>query len=269
MKINKKSVVCISIASNPGDFGANFHNSLYKTLNMNWIYLPRKVLSRKEVIKVIDTIRVLDIRGCSVSMPHKEEVINFIDDLDLSASKIGAVNTIVNNSGKLKGYNTDYYGAKMSLEKAKIKGKSVLMLGAGGVAKAVGLAVKDSGGILKIANRSHQKAIDLANKLNAETILWEEINLLSSDVLINATSVGMLDPKKMIIEKDLINNYNFIMDVVIYPPESKLLKTAISLGKKTIPGTLMCVYQAAKQFKLYTGLDVPNYIIDNRIASFA
>ena len=150
MKINSDTKICISIAARPGDFGANFHNSAYKHLDLNWVYLPRKVVSATDLEKAISGVRGLNIKGCSVSMPHKQTVIKYMDDIDTSAAKIGAVNSIVQNEkGDLKGYNTDYYGAKKALERAKINGKEVLMIGAGGVAKAVGLAVIELGGILK------------------------------------------------------------------------------------------------------------------------
>jgi shikimate dehydrogenase len=144
MNINTETTLCISIAAKPGNFGANFHNSAYKHLNLNWVYLPRKVVSAADLERAINGVRALDTKGCSVSMPHKETVIQYLDDFDISAERIGAVNTIVQNeSGFLKGYNTDFYGAKKALEKAEIKGKEVLMIGAGGAAKAVGLAVKN------------------------------------------------------------------------------------------------------------------------------
>ena len=266
--MNKDSSLCISVASNPGNFGAMFHNEAYKNLDMNWFYLPRKIDTSEELKKAIDGVRVFGIKGCSVSMPHKETVVNLINELDPSASKIGAVNTIVNNDGILKGYNTDFYGAMMSLEKANISGKNVLLVGAGGVAKAVGLAVKELGGTLKIANRTYKKAVIIAERLKAEVVSWDEINNTSAHILINATSVGMMNPKEMIIDKDFVDNFDYIMDVVIYPPKSKLLRTAKSLGKQIIPGTLMCVFQAARQFKLYTGIDAPSIVINNTLNSF-
>lgn len=267
--MNKETSICISIAARPGNFGCNFHNAAYKDLNLNWIYIPRKLTESSDLKSLVHSIRTLNFKGCSVSMPHKEKIINYIDNLDESALKIGAVNTIVNDGDNLIGYNTDYYGAKMSLEKNNIDGKNVLMIGAGGVAKAVGLAIKDLGGNLKIANRTYENVLIIAKKLKAEIVPWEKINNISAHLLINATSVGMMNQKEMIVDKNIINNYDTVMDVVIYPAETKLLRTAKDLGKKIIPGTLMCVFQAARQFKLYTGLDAPPSIINKTIESFS
>ncbi|MBC8490085.1 MAG: shikimate dehydrogenase [Bacteroidetes bacterium] len=268
-KINKDTIVCISIAAKPGNFGANFHNSAYKHLNINWVYLPRKVVSATDLERAINGVRALSIKGCSVSMPHKEAVVRFLDELDLSAERIGAVNTIVqNDNGDLKGYNTDFYGSKKALEKTEIKGKEVLMLGAGGVAKAVGLAVKELGGVLTIANRTYDRAIELSEKLKTRAIHWEQVKNSSAYLLINATSVGMKKSNEMVVNEEVINNFDVVMDVVIYPAETKLLRIAKEKGKEVIPGIFMCVYQAAEQFKIYTGFDAPKEIVDRTIKVF-
>ena len=202
-------------------------------------------------------------------MPHKETVIQYLDDLDVSAERIGAVNTIVQNvNGTLRGYNTDFYGAKKALEKSEIKGKGVLMLGAGGAAKAVGLAIKELGGFLTIANRTYKRAKELSEKLNAKVIPWRQISNSSGYLLVNATSVGMERPNEMIVKEDIIRNFTVVMDVVIYPAETKLLRSAKETGKEVIPGTLMCVYQAAEQFKIYTGFDAPEKVIKSTLKAF-
>ena len=268
-KINKDTSVCISVAENPGNFGANFHNTAYNLLGFNWTYIPRKVENATELEKAINGVRVLDIKGCSVSMPYKETVIQYLDDLDVSAERIGAVNTIVQKeNGNLKGYNTDFYGAKKALEKAEIKGKKVLMIGAGGAAKAVGLAVKELGGILTVANRTYDRAKELIKKLNEKVIPWEQVNNSSGYLLINATSVGMKSLNEMIVKEEIIRNFTMVMDVVIYPAETKLLRIAKETGKEVIPGTLMCVYQAAEQFKIYTGFDAPEKVIKSTLKAF-
>ena len=265
-KIDTNTTICISIAEKPGNFGAKFHNPAYKYLNLNWIYLPRKVQNSADLEKTMHGIRALNIKGCSVSMPHKENVIPFLDEMDDSAQEIGAVNTILRKeNGSLKGYNTDFYGAKKALENTQIDGKEVLMLGAGGVARAVSLAVKELGGQLTIANRTDRNALTLAKQLSAKTVNWEDVQFSSGHLLINTTPVGMNDPEAMIVNKELLHNFNSVMDVVIYPAETKLLKTAKEYGKNIIPGTLMCVYQAAQQFKIYTNQDAPEPIINKTL----
>jgi len=267
--INEKTKLCISIAANPGNFGANFHNSAFDILDLNWVYIPQRVKSSTDLNRVVNGIRALSIKGCSVSMPHKESVIKYLDELDNFAEKIGAVNTIkLLDDGTLKGYNTDFYGAMKALERVNIKGKKVLLIGAGGVAKAVGLAVKELGGLLTITNKTYKKAKELSNRYNAKLIPWEQANSSFGYLLINATSVGMKSPKAMIVKENAIRNFDVIMDVVIYPAHTKLLKTASKAGKKILPGTLMCVYQAAEQFKIYTGIEAPIEIVDRTLRAF-
>jgi len=267
-KIDNDTSICISIAEKPGNFGANFHNTCYEKLNLNWVYLPRKIDSSLNLKKVINSIKTLNIKGCSVSMPHKEKVIEYLDNLDLSAQKIGAVNTIkISNDGLLKGFNTDYYGAKKAMQAHKIKGKKVLMVGCGGAAKAVGLAVKDLGGNLTVVNRTFERAKSLSKLLEVKLIKWDDIREFSGYLLINATSVGMNDINKMIVDDKVINKFNIIMDIVIYPSITKLIKTSNKLGKKTISGINMCVFQASEQFKIYTGIEAPNEIINKTISN--
>jgi len=269
MKISPNTNLCISIASVPGSFGMKFHNSSYKLLNLDWIYIARQVKRSSDLKNIVNGMKSLNIKGCSVSMPYKEVVIQFLDEIDIPAKEIGAVNTIKLNKNKiLKGFNTDYYGAKKVLQNLKIKGKKVTIFGAGGVSKAVGYAVNELGGHLTIANRDYERGKRISKKLNAKSITLEEARNSAGYLLINATPVGMNNYNEMIVEKDVINNYNAIMDLVIYPAETKLLKVATELGKKIIPGTIMCVYQAAKQFKIYTGKDAPDKVISDAIESF-
>ena len=142
------------------------------------------------------------------------------------------------------------------------------MVGAGGVAKAIGLAVKDLGGKLTICNRNYNRAKSLSKLLNVDTVRYNELNSFKGYLLINATSVGMNAPTEMVVEKDTIENFDAIMDAVIYPAKTKLLTSAFKIDKITIPGTLMCVYQAAEQFRIYTGMNAPIKIIDKTIKDF-
>jgi len=263
MKFNKDTVFCISIAEKPGNFGAKFHNDLYALFDMNWVYLPRKVSKDANLEDIIKSLKSLYIRGCSVSMPHKEKIINYIDKIDSFANKIGAVNTVKQEKkGCLKGYNTDYYGAYKSLENFNIKNKTIFMFGAGGVAKSIGLAIKNLGGNLVIVNRIIDKAIKLSNKLNAKYLNINDIDDISGYLLINATSVGMKNKSEMIVNEKHIKNFEVIMDVVLDPIETKIIKSAKKLDKKIISGLNMCIYQAIKQFEIYTDINLPQKQID-------
>ena len=264
--ISKDTEVCISIAGKPGDFGARFHNTAYRVLGLNWIYVPRRI-DTAQLKSVIEAVRVLNICGCSVSMPHKTEVMKYLDNVDQLASKIGAVNTIVRQSdGTLKGYNTDFYGAKRAIEETTdIKGKEVVLIGGGGVAKSIALVVKELGGILTVTNRTITKAKNIANMFGGTVLPWEDVGYASGYLLINATSVGMYDTDSLIVPEETILRFEVIQDVVIYPAETKLLREAKKQGKKIIPGTIMCVYQAVEQFKIYTGYEVSQSFISKTL----
>lgn len=266
MKIDRDTNVCISVAAVPGNFGSSFHNAAYRSLGLNWIYLPRAVESALDLETVISGVRALGIKGCSVSMPHKEAVIQYIDELDSSARMIGAVNTIKKQeNGSLTGYNTDYCGAKKALEQTAIDKKDVVMIGAGGVAKAIGHAVNEMGGRLIIANRTQHRSDKIVAELNADLLPWKEVPNVSGHLLINATSVGMLDEASMIVRRETIARFDAVFDAVIQPRETLLLRTATELGRQIISGTLMCVYQAAEQFKIYTGIDAPKEIVSKTL----
>lgn len=259
MRINKETQKYISIAEKPGTFGIEFHNQGYELLGLNAIYLPLKV-SPPELRSVMQLVRG-NFQGCSVSMPHKIAVIDYLDGLDESALKTGSVNTILNENGRLTGYNTDFYGAKTAIQRTfDIKGRRVLMIGAGGVAMAIGPAVQELGGRLTITNRTQPKAKSLAEKLGSEIIDFEA-RTQSRDyyLLINATRVGFDNPDESIVPKSAIADFDAVMDVVI--PITELLEEAKRQGKIIIPGALMTAYQAARQFEIYTGKKLPEEFI--------
>ncbi len=138
--INKDSKVCMSLAARPSNFGTRFHNFLYQALDLNYLY---KAFTTKDLPGAIGGIRALGIRGCAISMPFKEEVIALVDELDPSAKAINSVNTIVNDDGYLKAYNTDYIAIATLLEQYQVNKDLVFVLkGSGGMAKAVACALK-------------------------------------------------------------------------------------------------------------------------------
>ncbi|MBL7051720.1 MAG: shikimate dehydrogenase [Nanoarchaeota archaeon] len=254
MAINQTPTLCISLARHPGKFGFTVHNVGYKTLGLNFHYQPLGLEDETKLPNLLQTVRATGIRGCSISMPFKPLVIPFLDLIDPKVATIGAVNTIVNENGKLIGYNTDYSGAKEALP--DLQGKKVLMLGSGGVAKAIGLAVKEKGGDLYIANRTKDKAKQLATTLEAKVIDWETRFQEQGYLLINSTSIG-LNSNETPYSQDYLNNFEIIYDVITSPIESRIIREAKELDLEVIPGYVMCVNQAAAQFKLYTGHDAP------------
>ncbi|MFC1775256.1 shikimate dehydrogenase [Patescibacteria group bacterium] len=259
MKITKETQCCISIAESPGNLGATIFNSCFDALSLDYIYKPCKV-SANSLDGAIQGIRSLGIRGCGVSMPHKTKVIEYLNEIDPKAKKIGAVNTVVNDNGILYGHNTDFLGAKQAIkEKYNTSQKKVLIVGAGGVSRAIIMALKENGASkIYITNRDEEKGQLLAKEFELQYIHYDEINDFEGDFLINATSVGMTpNDKEIIISKEMVANYEAVMDVVVSPFKTLLVQTALDLGKIVIYGHEMAVYQAGAQFKLYTGKDAP------------
>ena len=249
--------LCISVAEKPGKFGITVHNAGYRALGLNFMY---KTFAINDIKGAIIGVRSLGIRGCSVSMPFKEKVIPFLDRLDPLAKKIGAVNTIVNDNGRLIGYNTDVIAVEKSLKPLQIKNdKDIIIFGAGGVSRAILVALKN----LKlknitVTNRTTRKGERLAKEFNVNFIQWSKRENVKAEVLINATSIGMLpNVFSSPISKNKIKNSQIVMDVVTKPPKTKLIKIANKQGKITVDGLKLSLYQAFTQFKLYTGRNPP------------
>jgi len=249
--------LCISVAEKPGKFGITVHNAGYRALGLNFMY---KTFAINDIKGAIIGVRSLGIRGCSVSMPFKEKVIPFLDRLDPLAKKIGAVNTIVNDNGQLTGYNTDVIAVEKSLKPLQIKNDNdIIIFGAGGVSRAILVALKN----LKlknitVANRTTRKGERLAKEFNVNFIQWSKRESVKADVIINATSIGMIpNIFSSPISNNKIKNSQIVMDVVATPPKTKLIKIANKQGKITVDGLKLSLYQAFTQFKLYTGRNPP------------
>jgi len=258
-------MICISISSKPGRFGTIVHNAGYKAVGLDWYYQACAV---KELDGVIQGIRSLKIRGCSISMPFKEQVIKYLDKIDPIAKKVGAVNTIVNKNGKLIGYNTDVLGAKESLKRLKPnKNSNFLVLGAGGGARAVIIALKELHlNKISISGRSFLKTKKLGKKFKIHVVKWEDRENCKTDFLINATPIGMKpNISAMPVSKKFVSNLKGVMDLVINPPLTNLIKNSKSLKIKNSDGLIMALYQAIAQFELYTGINPPVKIMKNAV----
>lgn len=249
--------LCGSISLHPVSTGAAMHLAGYQTLGLAFTYVPFGVTN---LAGAVDGMRALGIRGLGVSMPYKQQVIPLLDALDPLAARIGAVNTIVNDGGRLTGHNTDAAGAARALEEIRpLAAARVLLLGAGGAGRAVACAVRDRGASLTIANRNLEKARALAEMTGARaTELSETARAGHYDIVINATSVGMShrDPASPIPE-DAIRAGQVIMDIVYNPLETELVRAARRRGAITVHGGRMLLHQAARQFELYTGAPAP------------
>ena len=259
--VNKDTQLCISVASRPSNFGTTLHNAAYAALGLNFVY---KAFEISDLAGALTGVRALNIRGCSVSMPFKEAAVPLLDHLDEVARAVGAINSIVNNSGTLIGYNTDVVGANQALKYIQARpSDKVLLLGAGGVARAVAFALQQMGfSQVKVSNRNLKKIKRIDSILPCEIVPWEERNNVLADLLINATSLGMSpDVNHSPIDVKFLRQARAVIDVVASPLETSLVKLARSMGKDVAPGYLMSLEQAAEQFRLYTGKVAPKDVM--------
>jgi len=269
MKITKDTTLCISVATRPGNFGTILMNAAFEKNDLDFLYKAMQV-KEGQLERALAGVRALGIRGCGVSMPFKMEAAELVDSLDPWAEKIGAINTIVNTNGNLKGYNTDAYGAYQVLKAIKgLKSKSVIMVGAGGVARAICAAlikigVKD----VTIVNKDKVEAESLAERWKFKTALWGRHEVAEADLFINATPIGMKpNSGQSPLTEKAVDNYKIIMDVVIYPNETKLMKLAKKQKKRLIQGLTMSLNQSARQFELYTDKKAPIGLMKELITS--
>ena len=247
------------------------HNAAFKELGLDYLYVPLRV-RKEELGKAVESMRALNIRGVNVTLPHKVAIIPFLDELDPLARKIGAVNTIVNDDGVLTGYNTDATGFLQALLERGVEpeGKKVVILGAGGAARAISFILAERSANLVILNRLLELdwAEELAQrvskvskkevkalKLNEEKL---EMVLEGADILINATSVGMSpDVNKTPVPARLLKPGLIVFDIVYNPIKTRLLKEAEAAGAQTIGGLDMLVWQGAISFEKWTGQKAP------------
>ncbi|MBI4187019.1 MAG: shikimate dehydrogenase [Chloroflexi bacterium] len=247
------------------------HNAAFRERGLDYIYVPFRV--RGEALdKAIDGMRALNIRGLNVTIPHKVAVIRFLDRLDRLAEMIGAVNTIVNDDGALTGYNTDAAGFLQVLLDRSIEpeGKSVVVLGAGGAARAICFALADKGSSLAILNRrlEFEWARELAGNLSrtfateVEALELNEENLAGTlagaDILVNATSVGMTPGiNETPVSGKLLRPGLVVFDIVYNPIRTRLLREGEMAGAQTVGGLDMLVWQGALAFEKWTGVKAP------------
>lgn len=243
------------------------HNSAYQSLGLNWVYVAFRV-KKENLQSAVMGIKSLGIRGVSVTIPHKVAVLSLLDSLDAVAEKIGAINTIVNQNGKLYGYNTDWEGAMLALkEKTRIQGKKVVLIGAGGAGRAIAFGLKKEGAEVTILNRTVEKAKNLAKEIDAKFGGLEDLEVIKeSDIVVNATSVGM-HPKhhECIVPKELLHSNLTVFDIVYTPKETELLKRAKEKGAKIVYGYKMLLYQAVRQFELFVGRSAPTAVMEEAL----
>lgn len=241
------------------------HNAAYKRANLDFVYVA---FQPKDLKEAVAAIRSLGIKGVSVTVPFKIEIIGFLDEVDQIAQKIGAINTIVNKGGELYGTNTDWIGALKALEeKVDVAGKKVGVIGAGGAARAIVYGLSQKKAQICVFNRTKERADQLVSDFHlVKSADLKDINLLQSmSVLINTTSVGMHpNENESPIPSEGIVTGQVVFDIIYKPQETKFLQQAKKAGATIVYGYKMLLYQAVEQFKLFTGLQ-PNVDIMEKI----
>ncbi len=269
--------LCGSLSKHPVGLGAALHRAGYAALGLPFTYVPFAVDDLEGALR---GMRALGIRGFGVSMPYKIEVIKWLDHVEDQAARIGAVNTIVNDAGVLTGYNTDAWGAARALGEAmELRNRRIIVVGAGGAARAVSHALCDEGARLYIVNRTPEKAALLVHDLrraamakansdlapvsgvpmNAHAGALAELTELGGfDALVNCSSAGMAEyGAASPVPTSFLRSNLVVMDIVYKPVETELVKAAREVGARVIDGRRMLLHQACRQFELYTGQPAP------------
>lgn len=240
------------------------HNAAFRELGLNKVYVPFRV-PREDLDTFLEGCREMGVRGLSVTIPHKEAVIRRLNKVDGAVRGIGACNTVVFDEGEARGYNTDYRAAMDSLDTATgsegerpLQGKHALVLGAGGVAKAVAFGLLRRGAEVTITGRTHEKAVELADRMGCKAVAWEYRHDVDANILVNGTPIGMhpnVDASPY--DKRRLISTMTVFDTVYNPESTLLIKDARGAGAKVVTGVDMFVRQAAYQFKLFTGQEPP------------
>ena len=258
-------VLCGSIASRPSQFGVTMHNAAYQALGVPFTYVAFGTQNTREAVL---GMRYLGMRGLGVSMPHKIEIMQYLDAIDETAARVGAVNTVVNDDGRLTGYNTDWIGAVRALqEQVDLAGKRSIVVGAGGAARAIVYGLTREGSQVTVYNRTAGKGEALAGDFGARFGggLAELAAIQDYDILVNGTSVGFHEPDESIVSPSTLIAGTAVLDVVFIPPRSRLVRDGESRGCVAISGIRMLVHQAAYQFELYTGQQAPFEVMERAL----
>jgi shikimate dehydrogenase len=258
MQINGSTQI-YGIIGNPVAYSLSpiMHNVAFEALGLNKVYVAFPATNAE---KALAGGRALGVHGLSVTIPHKEGVLAHIDSIDPVAEKIGAANTLVfDEDKKIHGLNTDWIGANRALaDKLDLQGKTILLLGAGGSAKAIGFGLLEAGARVVLASRTESRLKTLGQTLECDWIHLADIDTVQADALVNATSVGMRPLENAsLVPAGSLGKFPLVMDIVYAPLETRLLREAKSAGCEIINGLSMLLYQGVAQFEAWTGQEAP------------
>lgn len=238
------------------------HNRILSELNIDAIYTNVELSDTEKLKEFVEMVRKdEDVVGFNITIPYKEDILEFCDEVSEDVKIIQAANTVKKENGKLKAYNTDWIGFKRSLEEVGIdvKDKRILILGAGGAAKACIYGLYKMGAEeIFVANRTYEKAESLRKQykefVDIEILKWSEIDSFNSDIVINTTPIGMFPDTEKSPLKVLSGSVRFVYDMIYNPPKTKLLKMAETNGKISLNGLKMLIYQAVEAEKIWFGI---------------
>lgn len=270
MTVSGKTKIC-ALIGDPVEHTMSpaMHNLAFQEMGLDYLYIPLRV-ALEQLPQAVAGLKALNVAGFNVTIPHKVAIMPLLDGLDPLAEKIGAVNTVVNSNGELRGYNTDAEGFyRVLLEQGfSPQGKNVVLLGAGGAARAIAFILAEKGASLTILNR--QQELDWAENIARFILddLQKEVKVFElgdiakalpgADLLVNATSVGMSPADDISpVPAPLLEKVPAVFDIVYNPLKTKLLKEAAAAGAKTITGIDMLAWQGALSFEKWTGKAAP------------
>lgn len=248
----------------PHSISPEIHEKIFKLLNINGAYKIFEV-EKSDINKACDSLRILKIKGTNVTIPYKQEIMQYLDSISEEAEKIGAVNTIYLKDGKLSGYNTDYFGFGTIIDKnnVSVKDETAVVLGTGGASKAVVTYLLDKDiKKLYIVSRIKKDETD-HDDIRVEYITYKEIEHIKGNILVNTTPVGMY-PKTNVspVNEEVINNFDTLIDIIYNPRMTKFLELGHKLGKKVCGGLEMLVGQAIKAEEIWQEININDEILD-------
>lgn len=241
------------------------HNTAFRARKLNAVFVPLLVRGLPDFLRAVEAF---GIAGFAVTIPHKESILRHLDGCDPLAARIGAVNTVVvRGGGRLYGYNTDYVGALRSLaSRVRLAGSRVLLLGAGGAARAAAFALVQAGAVVGICSRRPERARALARATHGQAVARSELRREYFDAVVNCTPVG-LHPRDVSPLGRAELHCRIVMDMVYRPRETKLLQMARAQGIETISGVEMFLAQGAAQYEIWTGERAPQPAMRRAVVS--